>query len=271
MRSSTACLAAAILIIGGCKGGGDGGQRLMLTGSSTVAPLATEIARRFEARHPGVRVDVQMGGSSRGMADARQGLCDIGMMSRALKPGEEDLTATTIAHDGIGIIVHADNPVAALEREQIIGIYKGAMTSWAEVGGGQGAITVVNKAEGRSTLELFLEHFGLKNSEVKAHVVIGDNEQGVLTVAGNPNAIGYVSIGTAESDVAHGVPIKLVRLGEVEASSSKVKAGSYPLSRPLNLVTGARTSKLAQEFIAFASSAEVKDLVQGAYFVPPTP
>ena len=55
-------------------------------------------------------------------------------------------------------------------------------------------MTVVNKAEGRSTLELFLDYFKLKSPDVQADVVIGDNEQGIKTVAGNPNAIGYVSI-----------------------------------------------------------------------------
>ncbi|MGH7889036.1 MAG: substrate-binding domain-containing protein, partial [Thermodesulfobacteriota bacterium] len=65
----------------------DSGQlkgKLVLTGSSTVAPLAAEIGKRFEAQHPDVRIDVQTGGSSRGVADARQELADIGMVSRAL-------------------------------------------------------------------------------------------------------------------------------------------------------------------------------------------
>ena len=66
------------------------------------------------------------------------------------------------------------------------------------LGGHDAPITVVNKAEGRSTLELFTNYFKLMNSDIKAHVVIGDNEQGIKTVAGNPNSIGYVSIGTAE-------------------------------------------------------------------------
>ena len=47
--------------------------KLVLTGSSTVAPLASEIGKGFESENPGVRVDVQTGGSSRGIADARQG------------------------------------------------------------------------------------------------------------------------------------------------------------------------------------------------------
>ncbi|MFQ5744400.1 MAG: substrate-binding domain-containing protein, partial [Acidobacteriota bacterium] len=73
--------------------------KLVLTGSSTVAPLASEIGKRFETLHPQTRIDVQMGGSSRGIADARQGLADIGLVSRALHADESDLHAFTIARD----------------------------------------------------------------------------------------------------------------------------------------------------------------------------
>ena len=123
-------------------------QRLTLTGSSTVAPLALEIAKRFEQLHPGTRIDVQSGGSSRGIADALAGRVNIGMASRSLKP-EETLVAHTIARDGIGMIVHRDNPMVALSDAQIIAIYTGEITSWSGVGGNDQAITVVNKAEGR--------------------------------------------------------------------------------------------------------------------------
>ena len=73
--------------------------KLVLTGSSTVAPLAAEIGKSFEAEHSGVRIDVQSGGSSRGITDARKGLANIGMVSRALKEDEKDLQAFTIARD----------------------------------------------------------------------------------------------------------------------------------------------------------------------------
>lgn len=67
--------------------------KLVLTGSSTVGPLASELGKRFEALHSDVRIDVQTGGSGRGITDARQGLADIGKVSRALKDDEHDLLA----------------------------------------------------------------------------------------------------------------------------------------------------------------------------------
>ncbi len=243
------------------------GSKLILIGSSTIAPLASEIAKRFESGHPGVRVDVQSGGSSRGITDARQGVANIGMVSRSLKPEEKDLQAFSIARDGVTVILHKDNPVKSLSDKQIVDIYTGKVTNWRSLGGKDGTITVVNKAEGRSTLELFTNYFKLKNTDIKAQVVIGENEQGIKTVAGNPNAIGYVSIGSAENGAANGVAIKLLPVNGIAATTANVQNGTFPISRPLNLVTKTQPQGLTKEFIDFAKSQQVSDIVKKQNFV----
>lgn len=243
-------------------------ETLVLTGSSTIAPLTAEIGKRFESLHGNVRVDVQTGGSSRGVSDARTGLADIGMASRALKDYEKELLSFTVALDGISVILNKANPVEALNKQQIIDIYTGKIINWKAVGGNDAPITVVNKAEGRSTLELFLHYFGLKNTDIKPQVVIGDNQQGIKTVVGNPDAIGYVSVGTAEYEASQGAAIKLLPLEGIAASVENVRNRSFPLSRPLNLVTRAEPVGIAKAFIEFARSSQVNDLIEAQYFVP---
>lgn len=242
--------------------------KLTITGSSTIAPLALELAKAFEKMHPETRIDVQTGGSSRGVNDARSGLADIGMASRALYDTEKDLVGSVIALDGICIILHKSNPVDQLSNQQIIDIYTGKITDWSEVGGTPGRITVVNKAEGRSTLDLFLSFFKLKNSAIKASVVIGDNQQGVKTVIGNPGAIGYVSVGTAEYEAEQGAALKLLAMGGVNPSTANVKNGTFPLTRPLNLVTKTEPQGLAKAFIDFARSKEAHPFIKEQFFVP---
>lgn len=245
-------------------------QRLVITGSSTVAPLVLDIAKRFEALNPGTRIDVQTGGSSRGINDVRQGLADIGMVSRALRPDETDLQATVIAGDGIALIVHASNPLRNLTRDDVRAIYRGARRDWRSLGGPDLPITVVSKAEGRSTLELFTQFFSLRNRDIRASVIIGDNQQGIKTVAGNPGSIGYVSIGAAEHEVSAGTAIKLLQLDGQTASVAAVKSGRFPLARPLNLVVRGKPTPLASRFLDFARSPQVVDLVKDQYFVPIT-
>ena len=243
--------------------------KLILSGSSTVAPLAAEIAKRYEDINPSIRVDVQSGGSSRGIADARNGTAQIGLVSRALKPEEADLQATTIAIDGIALIVNAANPVRSLSDEQIRAIYTGSLTNWRQVGGLDAPITVVNKAEGRSTLELFLKHFRLDSPQIKASVVIGDNQQGILVVEADPHALGYVSIGNASQEVKEGTAIRLLPLAGIDPSLENVRSGRYPLSRPLNLVIRPPAAPGVAPFLAFSLSSKVKNLVEAQFFVSP--
>ncbi len=243
-------------------------KKLVLTGSSTVAPLLAEIAKRFESLNPNVRIDVQTGGSSRGINDVRARVSDIGMASRSLRLSESELFSFNIALDGISIIVNNTNPVTSLDKQQIIDIYKGKIVNWQQLGGQDATIIVVNKAEGRSTLELFLHYFGLQNTELKPHVIIGDNQQGIKTVAGNPHAIGYVSVGSAEYEAGHQVAIKLLPLDGIIASVENVRNQTFPLSRPLNLITQQQPTGIIKDFIAYASSEQVADLIKSQYFVP---
>lgn len=243
-------------------------KKIIITGSSTVAPLVMEMSKLFEKENPSIRIDVQTGGSSRGIADAEKGVSDIGMVSRALKSTEKHLKSFAIAKDGITMIVHKNNKITNLSKSEIHAIYTGNKTSWESFGWTNKPITVVHKASGRSTQELFNKFLGVKNSKVIPHVIIGDNEQGIKTVSGNPNSIGYVSIGAAEISVKNLVPIKIIKIDGIEASTQSVANGSFPTSRILNLVTTKPPKGIIKQFIQFAQSNEVKNLVQKQYYVP---
>jgi phosphate transport system substrate-binding protein len=91
--------------------------------------------RLFGARSCHIYIDVQTGGSSRGINDARSGLANIGMASRALKENETDLLSFTIALDGISMIINQANPISSLDKQQIIDIYTGKIINWQQVGG----------------------------------------------------------------------------------------------------------------------------------------
>jgi len=261
------CVLAILIIITVKTPLSQGQTRLSITGSSTVAPLMSEIAKRYEAAHSGTRVDVQTGGSSRGIADVRRKVADIGLVSRGLYESESDLIAHTIAFDGIAVIVHRDNPLEDLSSDLIRAIYLGQHSNWKELGGKDQPIVVVSKAAGRSTLDLFLKFFSLNSQKIKSSVIIGDNAQGLKTVAGHPGAIGYVSIGAALVESSLGAPVRLLGLNSIPPTMKQIRAGRFPLIRPLNLVTLADSEKHVMDFIAFARSPAVKDLIEEFSFV----
>jgi len=237
-----------------------------VVGSSTIAPVLGELGRLFEAGHPGTRINVETGGSTRGIVEARSGRADIGMVSRALTVNEQDLAAYLVARDGVALILHSGLEVQSLEREQVIDIYTGRIDRWVGVGGPDAPISVIHKAEGRSTLEVFLDHFGLKPTDVRPSVVVGDNQQCIKSVASIPGAIGYVSIGAAEFAVADGVGIRLLPLDGICATTANVRAKRYALTRELNLVTDATVSPVTRAFIVLSSDAT--ETIRDLYFVP---
>lgn len=242
-------------------------EKLVLTGSSSIAPIANEIAKSYEADHPNVRVEVQSGGSSRGVSDCRTGAADIGMVSRALKPEEGDLTPHLLALDGVAFIVNRQNPASTLTRDHAIQIYTGKLATWKGLGGPDEEITVVSKAEGRSTLELFLGYTGLKADQVQADLIIGENIEGIKAVDLDPNAIAYVSIGTALSSESEGARIKLLEQDGVSPTLDAVRSGHFPIIRELNFVT-LKSSPLADDFISYALSKKVVPILEAAHVIP---
>lgn len=263
----------ALLCLSGCNREAESkpetkALRVSVVGASTIAPLISELAKAYEQDHPGIRIEVQAGGSARGIMDVRSGTAVLGMVSRDLKPEEQDLQHELIAKDGIGMIVNKNNPVAGLTKEQVVGIYTGQITNWKEVGGDDLPITVVSKAEGRSTLEIFSGFFGIPYKDIRAHVIIGDNQQGIQTVAGSSAAVGYVSIGSAEYEAGHGAAIRLIPMGDQIPSTAAVASGDYAISRDLNLVYKAPLNEQVQDFVAFARSKQAEDFVTRMYFIP---
>lgn len=108
---------------------------VVVSGSSSVTPLMQKLAEAYGTLQPDVEVEIQQSDSSTGIADAADGVSDLGMASRELKESEQDkgLTAVTIAMDGIAVIVSPDNEIESLSSEQVRDIFSGKTTVWADV------------------------------------------------------------------------------------------------------------------------------------------
>ncbi len=246
-------------------------EKIVLTGSSTLAPLAEEIGKRYEKLHPAVRVDVQTGGSSRGIRDIHSGASDIGMSSRSLHPEElKGVQADAVAYDGVAFVINASNPVERLTKEQLRNIYTGKIRNWKEAGGDDAPVVVSNRAEGRSELELVSKYLSLELKDIQADVIDGETQQSLKTVTNNKNAITYVSLGAAEYAKAHQSPLKLLPLEGVEATTAHVQDGTFPLARPLLMLRRKDEKReVVNDFLNFALSGAVDDLTGKLGYVPP--
>lgn len=261
MRRSIPALLVALVpvVLAGCDEAPKQPQRFVVSGSRELAPLLEEIGRRFEQSHADWRIDVDPA-SERGADDVRTGLADVGMLARALRPDENGLHTTVIGRAGVAFLVHRDNPVTSLDDRQLIGLFTATYVNWKEVGGNDRPVVLVGFANGRTLREAFLEFFALPASRVRTEPPIYSSEQAITAVASNPDAIAYVCLGKAQLACAK-QPVRLLPLRGVAPTLAEVEAGRYPFIRPLLLLTRERPTGIVEEFVAFARSPEVRDLL----------
>jgi len=237
---------------------------LTIAGSTSVQPFSEVLAEAFQAKNPGVQVNVQGGGSSQGVEAAVSGAANIGSLSRDLKDEEKakaNLVVTPIAVDGVAVVVNPANKITALKMEDIKNIYLGNIKNWKELGGADAAITVVSREDGSGTRDAFSDIVMNKEDIVQNAIIQNSTGAVRTTVAGDKNAIGYISLASVNQEV------NALDLDGVKASEANVKAGTYKLQRPFIYITKDAPQGLSKAFIDFVLSDEGQKIIvkEGAY------
>ena len=227
-------------------------------GSTSMEKVIGSLKEQFQKDNDGqVTVSYDATGSGAGIEAVTNGTTDIGLSSRALKDEETSagLTGTTVALDGIAVIVNADSQVSDLSVEQIGQIFSGQITNWKDVGGADAEIACIGfesntDTEDKCTLSQDLTATGAVIEAVK----------------NSPNAIGYASLSAVEGKDG----IKALTVGGVACTEETVLDGTYQIQRPFVLVTKNDTplSEAAQAFFDYASSPAANDLIRSAGAVP---
>ena len=233
-------------------------------GSTSMKNVIAALTEGFAEVEPGVTVSYDPTGSGAGIPGAADKTLDIGLSSRALKDDEKaDVDGTTIALDGIAIIVNNASKVEDLTVDQLKQMFTGEITNWSEVGGDDGEIVLIGREAGSGTRDGFESIVDVKDSCKYAQELTATGAV-ISAVEANPLAIGYASLS------AVGDTVKMVTVGGVECSEETVKDGSYEVQRPFVFVTNKSVtlSEQAQAFFDFATSADAADLIRTAGAVP---
>ena len=234
-------------------------------GSTSMEKVIGTLGEAFKEKE-GIDVTYNPTGSGSGIQAVSEGRCDIGLSSRALKDDEKaTLTETTVALDGIAIIVNKDCPVDDLTIEQIAAIFKGEIKNWNELGGEDLAISCVGRESGSGTRDGFESVTGTSEACVLAQELTSTGAV-ISAVAANPNAIGYASLSAVEGQDG----IKALKVNGVDCSEETILDGTYAVQRPFVLVTreGETLSPAAQAFFDYATSTAANDLIRQAGAVP---
>ena len=234
-------------------------------GSTSMESVIAALQEAFLELQPDVTVTYDPTGSGAGITGATDKTLDIGLSSRAVKDEEAEagVTGTTVALDGIAIIVNNNNAVADLSLGQIAGIAKGEITNWSEVGGADAPIVLVGREAGSGTRDGFESIVGVEDECVYSQELTATGAV-IAAVASNENAIGYASL-SALDDTA-----KAVTVDGVACSEETILDGTYKIQRPFVFVTNnsVEPSEAVQAFIDFATSEDAADLIRAAGAVP---
>jgi len=251
--------------VSACGGSTGDSEAFVIAGSTSVQPYVEVLVEEYTALYPNNIIDVQGGGSSAGIQAVESHTAQIGMSSRNLRDNEVYLWNERIAKDGLAIIVNPDNPVVDLSLEQIRGIYTADIVNWSQLGGHDARIHIITREEGSGTRSAF-EELVMDEHRITPRAIVQDSNGAVRQlVAGDPNSIGFISLGLVEIGER---PVKALRIDGVAATRNNVLNGDYALFRSFIFVAMEEPDGSVMQFIEFIRSPEGQGIMAARGLIP---
>jgi len=239
---------------------------ITMSGSTSIYPLALELARGHLAANPRPRprFRILQGGSDIGVNDVARGRVTIGMASRDPLPNDPGgLVFNRIARDGVCVVTHPSNPIGNLSQEQIQAIFSGRVRSWSEVPGARvsGPIDLVVRSPSSGTQDAFQNIFmgGPRGARIAGSASTRSSNGLVQSsVRSNRTAIGYVDfrfIGGTNAMSYRGVACNL----------RNAQSGTYGGVRNFWLVTRGRATGATAAFLRYVRGSRGQRIVARNY------
>ena len=227
-------------------------------GSTSMEKTVKALGEMYMSRHSGVTINFTGSGSGAGVESVLHGIADLGLVSRPLTQGEtaDGAVGHLVALDGIAVVIHPQNPVNDLTMKQVVQIFTGQAINWSELGGADAPIAAYGREGGSGTRGAFEETLGVEDLCVYTNEYSSSGDV-TGSVAGNPNAIGYVSLSAVNDSV------KALYIEGAACTEDTIRDGSYPLQRPFLMVTkeGVALSPAAQAFLDYATSSDAAGVI----------
>lgn len=257
-------LLVVLLLACACSGNK---ESLEISGSTSVAPVMEKLIAAYQKDHA-EEINLTADGSSAGINAATEGVSDIGMSSRVLKPEElkDDLDVQAIGIDAVVVVVNKDNNVKNLTIEDLHDIYTGKKTNWQDFGGSNRPITIISREDGSGTRDAFEEAIeardanGVSLVDKNNPVIVNSTGAVIENVKQKADAIGYMSLGSVNQDV------KALSLNSVEPTTANIKAKKYPITRDFYLIYK-KDNTNAQDFVTYILSPAGQQIMVDAGFL----
>jgi phosphate transport system substrate-binding protein len=244
-------------------------NKVVIEGSTTVLPIAQKAAEVFMQKNSGINLSVRGGGSGVGIASLLDKTCQIANSSRPIRGTELEkglangvnVKTNIVAMDGIVPIVHKNNSLSNITKDQLKAIYTGKISNWSQLGGPDSKIVVVSRDSSSGTFEAW-GTLVLDTQRVRKDALMQASNQAVAsTVAKTPGGIGYVGLGFLSDEV------KALTVNGVAGNKQTVLSGKFPVNRPLYMYTDGEPKGTVKQFIDFILSVEGQKLVEEVGYV----
>lgn len=247
-------------------------QTVKVIGAATVFPLLQALAAKFEGTAQGIKiVFLPASHTAGGITGVRDELVDIGTVTRAPKPDEQDdhVRYRELAKDGLLVATNASvKGIADVKTEELRKVYSGALRNWRELGGSDGEIVVLDRPEDESAKILLREQYLGKDLKIAPTAILLQQEPELIsTMRDTPNSIGAFSLAYA---MVNNLPFNRLSLDGVTPTVENISAGRYKMVRSLGIVWRTTPSEATKEFVDFIFSEAGLTVMRQAGVAPST-
>ncbi|WP_129308548.1 phosphate ABC transporter substrate-binding protein [Streptomyces sp. L2] len=270
VAASAALLLSSMLT--GCAGTAKADSNaLEASGSTTVAPVASDAAAALKAKGQKITVATQ-GGSAGGISQLGQGQIDVALSSKPVADADRkqfpntDFQPTQIGADAVGVIITKqvfDGGVKSLDKEQVKGLFEGKITNWKQVGGPDLAVFVYDKEPGRGTREALDKYLYGANGHAPAppqsgnYAIVGGNLETRNKLESTKGSVAPLSTGF----IAGHDDLVAVPLDGIAPTIKNIASDKYPMTRPLFMITNGKAKGEAKKYIDYVLSPQGQKLL----------
>lgn len=238
---------------------------ISIAGGTAHIPVMEKAARNIMTANPDIRITVAGGGSGVGIQKVGEGLVDIGNSGRKASDDEVakyGLILFPFAVDGVCTIIHPENPVLTLTKEQTQQIFAGKITNWKDVGGKDAKINLYTRDEASGTRSTYWKKLLKKGDIAVSANVVASNGAMKTAISRDPDGIGYVSIGHLDDTV------KAPDLDGATVSQQAAKDGTYPVVRLLYMNTKGEPKGIVKSFIRYIMGPDCEQIIKDSGYIP---
>jgi phosphate transport system substrate-binding protein len=246
-------------------------QPIIIVGVDAIAPVLRDVVAGYLTDHPTRRITIHVAKEGQALAAVASQAAHVAMLPRSLTPIEAaaaEWSVHPIAREGLGFVVHVNNPLTDLTKAQALAVYTGGIVNWSALGGESGMIRVLSTSGARPDRNWFCDYFAVRPQDLKPHVVLASDDQALQLVLANRGAIVYVPILDAEVAIDDGQPLRLVTLAGIPASSDAVADGSYPLTRTCTMYGVGDDSPALKDFLDYVASDPSHERIRAHGWIP---